>query len=233
MRILAIATTLACLGAPGLAAPASVLPVEAVDDALALARQAAQALAPAGARIEVVPGLLDSRLHLAPCARVRAWWPGGSRAWGRTRVGLRCDSGPTPWNVYLPLSVKVWAPALVGTAPLAAGTTLGAEHLANAVVDWAAEAAPPFVSADAVLGRTLARSVGAGEPLRQDGVRARQWFAAGDTVRIEAVGAGFRVVGEGQALAAGVEGQSVRVRTEGGRIVSGQPRGERRVEVTL
>ena len=184
-------------------------------------------------RLEVQAGALDSRLKLAPCGRIHAWWPAGSRAWGRTRVGLRCEQGAAPWNVYLPVSVKVFAPALVGTAPLPPGTTLAAEHLATAVVDWAAETAPPCVAAEAVLGRTLSRAVGAGEPIRQDDLKARQWFAAGDTVRVEAVGSGFRVVGEGQALSPGVEGQTVRVRTDGGRIVSGLPRGEHRVEVSL
>jgi len=39
---------------------------------------------------------------------------------GRTRIGLRCTQGATAWNVYLPLTVKVFAPALAAAAPLPA-----------------------------------------------------------------------------------------------------------------
>ena len=52
-------------------------------------------------------------------------------------------------------------------------------------------------------------------------------------MRLVAAGSGFSVSGEGQALAAGVEGQTVRVRTESGRVVSGLPVAERLVEVAL
>jgi flagella basal body P-ring formation protein FlgA len=215
------------------AAGADPLPDSAFDAARALARSAAAALAPAGARIEVEAGLLDSRLHLAACARIEPWWPAGSRAWGRTRVGLRCQQGPSAWNVYLPMSVKVFAPAWVGSAPLPAGTVIEASHLVRAEVDWAAEPSPVLTRGDEIVGRTLARAVGAGQAVRGADLRPRQWFAAGETVQILASGSGFAVSGEGQALSPGFEGQTVRVRTDSGRIVSGSPVGERRVEVGL
>jgi flagella basal body P-ring formation protein FlgA len=79
----------------------------------------------------------------------------------------------------------------------------------------------------------LARPLAAGDTLREQDLRARQWFAAGDTVRIVAGGTGWRIDSEGQALGPGIEGQSVRVRTESGRIVSGIAVADRRVEVAL
>jgi flagella basal body P-ring formation protein FlgA len=48
-----------------------------------------------------------------------------------------------------------------------------------------------------------------------------------------AVGPGFALEGEGQALSNGVEGQPARIRTESGRVLTGQPVGERRVELTM
>jgi flagellar basal body P-ring formation protein FlgA len=83
------------------------------------------------------------------------------------------------------------------------------------------------------LGRTLARPLAAGQPLRAADLRARQWFAAGDSVQIDAVGTGFRISGEGQALGPGLEGQPARVRIGGGRVVTGQPVAERRMELRL
>jgi flagella basal body P-ring formation protein FlgA len=64
-------------------------------------------------------------------------------------------------------------------------------------------------------------------------LRARQWFAAGEPVTVIARGDGFAVSGTGEALGPGVDGQTVRVRTDSGRIVVGTPVGDRRVEVRL
>ncbi len=185
-----------------------------------------------GLRLEVEVGALDPRLRLAPCDRVEPYLPTGTRLWGRTRIGLRCAQGVTPWNVYLPLTVKVFGPGLVAVAALPAGTALAAAHLQAGEVDLAGGAAPLRV-AEAALGRTLARPLAAGQALHPADLRARQWFAAGDTVQITAVGAGFRVSGEGQALGPGLEGQPARVRTEGGRVVVGVPVAERRLEINL
>ena len=80
-------------------------------------------------RVEVVPGPLDPRLNLAPCQKVDVFMPAGQRAWGRTRIGLKCLQGPVAWSVTLPLTVRLWAPALVAAGPLPAGTVLSASHL--------------------------------------------------------------------------------------------------------
>lgn len=198
-----------------------------------LGQQASAGFAPGAARVEIEAGQLDPRLHLAPCERIEAYLPANARPWGRTRVGLRCLQGPTPWNVYLPVTVKVFAPALVAASALPAGTVLQAAHLREAEADWAVETAPAIIDATRLLGRALARPMSAGQALRQSDLKQRQWFGAGDTVQVVAHGSGFSVSGEGQALSPGLEGQSVRVRTEGGRIISGQAVGMNRVEVQL
>ncbi len=209
------------------------LPASAIAAALALAREAAAVGAPPGARIEVLAGPLDGRLRLAPCTRIDPTMSPGARPWGRTRVGLRCAQGPTPWNVSLPVTVKVFAPALVGTMALPIGTPLETDQLRLAEVDWAAETSPVQTRAEAMVGRVLARPLAAGQALRSSDLRPRQWFAAGDTVRIIAGGDGFSVSAEGQALSNGIEGQTARVRTESGHLVSGLPVGDRKVEVPL
>jgi flagella basal body P-ring formation protein FlgA len=197
------------------------------------AQQFALAAATTGsARIEIEVGALDPRLRLAPCARVEPYVPAGTRLWGRSRIGLRCASGPVAWNVYLPLVVKVYGRAAVAARALPAGTLLSAADLQEAEVDIA-QGAPPLRAADPALGRVLARPLAAGQALRGADLRARQWFAAGETVQVVAVGSGFRISGEGQALGPGLEGQSARVRVEGGRIVTGQPVAARTLEIRL
>jgi flagella basal body P-ring formation protein FlgA len=231
-----ICCTLALLAALLLAArPLHAQTAPAVEALQAQAEALAleNARAPDGLRVEVEVGRLDPRLKLAPCAQTEPYLPAGFKPWGKTRVGLRCLQGPVRWNVTLPLTVKVYGKALVTAAPLPAGSVLSAADLAEAEVDLAAESAPALTDAAQVLGRTLARSMNPGETLRQPHVRPRQWFAAGQTVRLVAVGRGFEVHAEGQAMSPGLEGSTVRVRTEGGRIVTGLAVGDRRVEVNL
>src|SRR4051812_34980955 len=88
-------------------------------------------------RIEVQVGQLDPRLKLAPCQKVQAYLPEGMRPWGRSRVGLRCAQGPVKWNVYLPITVKVYAKALVAVNSVSANAVLGAGDVAQAEVDLA------------------------------------------------------------------------------------------------
>lgn len=201
-----------------------------------IAEQARRFVAESGAlpgmRLEVEVGALDPRLKLAPCERIEPYVPNGSRLWGRTRIGLRCVQGTTPWNVYLPLTVKVFGQGVTSVAALPAGAVLTAADLRTAEVDLAARGTP-IVNPEDALGRTLARSIAAGQSLSAADLRKRQWFAAGDTVQIIASGPGFRVSGEGQALGPGYEGQSARVRTDSGRVVVGQPVADRRIEVAL
>ncbi|MBX3633867.1 MAG: flagellar basal body P-ring formation protein FlgA [Rubrivivax sp.] len=218
------------------AATAGTLPPELsrpVAAALELVRTSAAALAPAGARVEAQAGALDPRLRLAPCREVQSYLPAGAPAWGRTRVALRCMDGAARWNVFLPVTVSVWAPALQLRAALPAGARIAESQLASAEVDWAAGPTPPLADPAALADRVLARPVAAGQALRQGDLQPRRWFALGDTVRIVAAGTGFRISAEGQALTPGLEGQPARVRTENGRVLTGRPVGERRLEVAL
>jgi flagellar basal body P-ring formation protein FlgA len=198
-------------------------------------RELAMAAAPrAGSgvtRVEVEVGEPDPRLRLAPCQDIQPHLPVQAHLWGRTRVGLRCVSGPVRWNVYLPVTVKVYGPAVVAAQPLAAGRVVEPADLVQAEVDLAEDPAGTLHDLSAVVGRTLSRAVAAGQPVRPTQLRPRQWFAAGDTVKVVALGAGFHVAGAGQALTPGLEGQPARIRTDSGRILTGMPAGDRRVEL--
>jgi flagellar basal body P-ring formation protein FlgA len=79
-----------------------------------LLAQSAVGLQASGAtplRMEVTVGALDSRLRLAPCAQVQPYVPTGSRLWGKTRLGLRCVTGESKWQVFLPVTVQAWGQA--------------------------------------------------------------------------------------------------------------------------
>ncbi len=198
-----------------------------------LALEKSEGSAPGAPRVEIVVGQLDPRLRLAPCQRIEPSLPPGMRLWGKARIGLRCTQGPTAWNVYLPVTVKVWGKALVVAAGGTVGSTVAAADLVEAEVDLAEEPSAAIVDPAHAVGRVLAQNLKPGQTLRQGHLKLRQFFAAGETVKVVAVGAGFSLESEGQALGNGVEGAPARVRTESGRILTGTPAGERRIEVTL
>jgi flagellar basal body P-ring formation protein FlgA len=184
-------------------------------------------------RVDVQVGQLDPRLRLAPCQRVEPYLPAGTRLWGRTRIGVRCTDGVSRWNVYLPVTVKVYGQALVAKVPLPVGRVLAEGDVATAEVDLAEDTSTAIARTELVVGRSVSRAVNAGQSLRQAHLKPRQWFASGEMVKVVALGAGFSVASEGQAMTPGLEGQPARVKTESGRVLTGMPVGERRMELSL
>ena len=232
------ATLLAGVPAPTRAQAQAQAQAQALDGALAIqvehfALEASRQATRPGLRVQVQVGRLDPRLRLAPCSAVQAYLPTGTRLWGASRIGLRCNDAAARWNVFLPIRVDVFGPAVVADVSLPAGHLLVATDLRHAEVNLAAAPTAPLQRGELALGRALARPLAAGAALHANDLRARQWFAAGDSVRLVAAGSGWTIHGEGQALAPGVEGQSVRVRTESGRVVNGVAVADRLVEVAL
>jgi flagellar basal body P-ring formation protein FlgA len=184
-------------------------------------------------RVDVQLGQLDPRLRLVPCRKIQPHLPPGAKLWGSTRVGLRCVDGPVRWNVYLPVTVHVFGPALVATRALPQGTVLSPTDLRTAEVDLAAEPGPALTQTGPAVGRIINQVLQPGEVVRQRHLQQRKWFAAGDPVRIVAQGAGFSATQEGVALSPGMEGQVVRVRTDSGRVIIASPVSERTVAVAI
>jgi len=114
-----------------------------------------------------------------------------------------------------------------------AGSVVADADLDEAEVDLAEEFTATFLDRKLVVGRTLAQALRPGQALRQAHIKSRQWFAAGETVKLVAAGDGFALEGVAQAITNGVEGQPARARTESGHVVTGVPTGERRMELTL
>ena len=198
-----------------------------VEQAVAAAQQSSPL------RLETVLGEPDSRLRLAPCARVEPFVPPGTRLWGKTRLGLRCAEGVSRWSIFLPLTVKAFGPAWVVRGELAAGTVLKAGDAMQAEVDWAQEPSPILATPAQWLGQVAVRTLGTGQALRQTLLRPAQVFQAGSQVRVLAQGAGFQVVSDGLALSAGVIGQPARVRMDNGRVMSGLVSDHKTVQLDL
>lgn len=185
------------------------------------AAEAAQVSTPQVLRVEVQVGQLNTRLKLAPCARVEPYIPPGTRLWGRARLGLRCMDGVSKWNVFLPVTIKAFGPAWVLRNPVTPGAVLTPQDVMEGEIDWAEDAAAVLVDPSQWLGQIAAKAMSAGQALRSNSVKPAQAFAVGALVRVVAQGKGFSIATEAQALTSGVVGQLARVRLENGRIAAG------------
>ncbi len=184
-------------------------------------------------RMEVSVGVLDPRLRLAPCTQVEPFLPPNAQLWGRARLGLRCNEGPTRWSVFLPITIKAFGPAWVLRTPVAQGAVLTEDMAEQAEVDWAEDRSPVLAEPGLWVGQIATRTTMPGQVIRQSMVRAPLAFQAGTQVRVVAQGPGFSVSSAAQALSAGVVGQSARVRMDSGRILSGMVLDANTVRVDL
>ncbi len=161
-------------------------------------------------RIEVAA--LDPRLQLSACSSpLEAFLAPGSRSLGNTTVGVRC-SGPRPWSVYVPVTVRLHAPVLVAARPLPGGTTIGAGDLEFAERDLAALPGGYLSSLDQAVGKTLKYPVAGGSAMNPAMLTVPRLIRRGDTVTIVAGVPGFEVRANGTALTDGGSGQVIRVR---------------------
>lgn len=214
-------------------ARASTAPSAATPDLQAFVQlQASGSVEASSARIEVTLGQLDPRLQLAPCARIEPFVPPGVRLWGRAHIGLRCIEGAT-WSVRMPVTVRVFGPALVAARPLAPNAQITADDVTVAEVEWTREAQGVATDPAQLTNRVLLRPLNPGQPVPLAALRAPQVIAAGDPVKVLGQGRGFAVSADAVALGPAQDGQAVRVRTESGRVITGTARSGRRVEVAF
>jgi flagellar basal body P-ring formation protein FlgA len=177
-------------------------------------------------------GMIDTRLRLPKCANVEGFLPPGTRLWGNATIGIRCQE-PSVWSIYVPVTVKVMAPVVTTVKPLPQGHILTNADIAVHPGDLTQ--LPSGVIADVALaiGKSLASGLPAGQALRADLLRPLQIVKTGQIVRLVAQGEAFQINTEGKALNSAAPGQSISVRTSGGKVVSGVVKADGSVEVAF
>ena len=183
-------------------------------------------------KVAISIGHIDQHIRLQPCAALQTFLPTGSRAWGRTTVGVRCTM-PGSWTIYVQARVTVSGEYLAAASPLRQGHVLGEQDLMFLTGDLTT--LPPNILTDKTfaIGQTLSSSISAGTVLRQDILRKPLAVKQGQAVRIVSTGKGFTVSAEGQALASANEGQMVRAKTGNGSVVSGIARDNGEIVVSF
>jgi flagellar basal body P-ring formation protein FlgA len=181
-------------------------------------------------KVSVHVGAIDQNLKLAECPEVQVFMPTGSRAWGKTSVGVRCNA-PSTWTIYVQATVNVMAQYLVATAPLAQGQVVTAQDVMFENGDLTQLPAGVFTDQEQAVGRTVSISMTAGAVLRQDVLKAAPVVQQGQIVTLVSKGRGFSVSAEGLAIAKANEGQVVQVKVASGQMVTGIARNGGQVEV--
>ena len=171
-------------------------------------------------KVTIEVGKIDTRVSLSACTRLQTFFPVGSRAWGPTTVGVRC-AAPSAWTIYIPADVRISAGYLVAARPLALGQEIATGDFSVQQGDLAQLPAGVLTEASQALGRRLANSVRAGQPLRRDAIREPLAVVQGQLVALVVNGPGFRISSEGHSLGKAPEGERVQVKTLAGAVVSG------------
>jgi flagellar basal body P-ring formation protein FlgA len=183
-------------------------------------------------KVTVTANAIDPNLKLAECAALEVFLPPGSRAWGRTSVGVRCNA-PAIWTIYAQAKVSVKAQYLAAANALAQGHVMTSQDIVMQEGDLAQLPAGVFTDAGQVIGRTVSMSMTAGSVLRQETLKQALVIQQGQAVLLTSTGKGFTVAAEGKALKNANEGQVVQVKVESGQVVSGIARAGGKVEVTF
>lgn len=180
-------------------------------------------------RAHVEIGAIDPRLRLPQCRQPVMFLPMGARLYGNGSLGVRCEDTPEPWTLYLTYKISLQGPALVTRWPLAARQAIKAGDLELRVIAY--DAPPGDYLRDMALleGAVTARPIPAGQPLTADRIVRSQSVRAGQRVKLWLSGSGFQVTQEGVALNAARAGETVRVRTDSGKLVQGQATADGRV----
>ncbi|TRZ92710.1 MAG: flagellar basal body P-ring formation protein FlgA [Rhodocyclaceae bacterium] len=177
-------------------------------------------------------GHIDPQNNLMPCPALDVSLPPGARAWGNTNVNVRCQA-ENAWSIFVPVRIRIISEYLVTTRPLSQGQVVGETDLAKSRGDLASLPAGIVTEAAQAVGKSLAMSVSAGQPLRNDMLKQALVVQQGQSVKVLSKGPGFQVTsGDGRALNNAIEGQVVQVRIGNGHIVSGIARPGGIVEVT-
>ena len=184
-----------------------------------LAQLRDEPLARGAARVEVVAGALDSRLALAACGQPIHVAADLSRQQARVNARVSCTA-PSPWNLYVPVEIRVYRPVLVATRELRRGEAIGADDVALEERNALAAGAPPLTQAAEVVGHSARRTIAANTALSASLIELPVLVRRGDRLGVSARAAGITVQISGEALGTARLGERVRVRNlQSGRIV--------------
>ena len=168
---------------------------------------------------------------LPPCTDPQPFLPGhDQRLLGRVTVGVRCGDGQTR---YLQVRVTAIGQYWVAAQDIPVGTLVTESMLEARSGDLATLPRLAVLDENAAVGRVATRTLARGSVIQGSQLQAPALIQRNRTVSVEAVGQGFRVVRQGEALQDGALGDTVRVRMSNRSILTGVVAGDGVVKVSF
>nr|NMN91154.1 flagella basal body P-ring formation protein FlgA [Brenneria salicis ATCC 15712 = DSM 30166]RBP62318.1 flagella basal body P-ring formation protein FlgA [Brenneria salicis ATCC 15712 = DSM 30166] len=151
------------------------------------------------------------------CEKPQISLPGNTRTWGNISVSVRCDQQ----RRFIQTEVQVIGNYVISSRVVNRGAKLEARDLR--LNKGRLDQLPPrtILTLQDAQGAIALRYLTPGQPITTSMLRRSWVIKAGQNVQVHAQGEGFTVNSEGKAMNNAAAGQSVRVRTPSGQIVSG------------
>ena len=198
------------------------------------AEDAAQAFLQDAARNlgnEVTVTVPAPEVALPPCTDPQPFLPGhDQRLLGRVTVGVRCGDGQTR---YLQARVTAIGQYWVAAQDIPVGTLVTASMLEARSGDLTTLPRQAVLDESAAVGRVATRTLARGSVVQSSQLQAPALIQRNRTVSVEAIGQGFRVVRQGEALQDGALGDTVRVRMSNRSVLTGVVAGNGVVKVSF
>ncbi len=184
-------------------------------------KHAIQQFSQSKGQVEVIPNKLDTRLRLTKCEQpLEAKHTSNARG-GRLTVNISCN-GVKPWNLYVPVQIKVMQNVVVLSHSLSRDTLLSQSDLRLERRDINKMHSGYFSDLNEVIGKSLRRSISGGLALTPLYVESFMLIKRGQQVTLLAQSSGIIVKMSGKAMANGAAGERIKVKNlSSNRVIEG------------
>lgn len=181
-----------------------------------------------------LPGRLSVRLEgaeaLPPCDQPAFSLPDGRRPWGRLRIAVRCET-PQRWTRYLAIMVASHGTYLTSARRINQGQAIVDADLALREGELTAQPAGVLTDPAQAIGKKTRRAIAAGQALQREQLIQPTLIRQGDKVRARVRTDSFTAEVEAVALTNGGAGESIRIRTDAGKMLTATVRESGLVEL--
>lgn len=185
-------------------------------------------------KVKIVLNELNEKIKLESCGLAQWEIPPGTALRGKTAVLARCKKGGETALFYQPIEVRIHATIAVANRALRFNEAIDGDAIRLEERDITQLPGSDLLEKpEEVLGQQTRRSIALGAPLRRDMFEPLPVIRAGDSIRVNIVGEGFRLSTEAVALQAGQPGQQIRVRTTQGKVLTGAVSAQQSVDLRL
>lgn len=173
-------------------------------------------------KLEITATRLDPRLRLAQCDQpLNAAFSSSSLRGSNLTVNVQCN-GSISWNLYIPVQVKMMQDVVVLTQSLPRNTLLTASDVHIEQRDINKMLSGHFSDVNAVIGKSLTRSVAGGLALSPRYIKSATLIKRGQEVTLLAETSGITVKMSGKALGNGAAGERIKVKNlSSDRVIEG------------